>query len=279
MKVPHIGFIAPRTLFLLFFPFMVWASENSAPRDIFLLIGQSNMAGRAAIETPDRVPIPGVWALNRELKWQPATDPLHWDKPNMAGAGMGRSFARTLLALRPNTTIGLVPAAMGGSALDEWKPGAPLFKQAVERTRAALAGGGVLRGILWHQGESDTGNERLALTYDERWREMITTLRAELGAPNVSVIVGGLGEFVPTRRGPDGKSTAPFAEVVNEQLALLAVRVPRVAFVSAASLGHRGDLLHFDRAAQMEFGRRYAHAFLMLEAGWETMPVDNAVLK
>jgi hypothetical protein len=57
--------------------------------------------------------------------------------------------------------------------------------------------------------------------------------------------------------------------MVNEQLAQLAVNGTRVAFVSSQGLTHKGDVLHFDSPSLREFGRRYAHAFLMLDADWK----------
>lgn len=44
--------------------------------------------------------------------------------------------------------IGLVPAAVGGTALKEWLPDCRYYTNAVDRCRAALAGGGRLKGIL-----------------------------------------------------------------------------------------------------------------------------------
>ncbi|MGE0407049.1 MAG: sialate O-acetylesterase [Candidatus Korobacteraceae bacterium] len=235
--------------------------QRSEPKDLqlFLLIGQSNMAGRGTVEDADRVPIPGVFTLNKDLAWVPAVDPLHFDRPDRIGVGLGRSFAKTLLDAQPGATIGLIPAAMGGSALAEWKPGGELFTDAVRRTKAAQKSG-VLRGILWHQGETDSMKEEDAQTYLKRWTEMITALRRELGAPEVPVVVGQLGEFVLPDR--------PLAATVNRQLATIPLEVPFTAFASAVRLTHRGDKLHFNSESYREFGRRYALAYLSLDANW-----------
>src|SRR5258708_37512247 len=101
-----------------------------APQDLrlFLLIGQSNMAGRGAIEPQDREPIARVLMLNKAMEWVPAIDPMHFDKPEVIGVGIGRSFARLLAQQNPSVTIGLIPAAFGGTSLDEWKPGDKLYK-------------------------------------------------------------------------------------------------------------------------------------------------------
>src|SRR4051794_39509484 len=144
--------------------------------DLFLLIGQSNMAGRGVIGPEERAPVPGIWVLTEDLQWKPAVDPLHFDKPEIVGAGLGRPFAQALLASHPGKQIGLIPAAFGGSALDEWKPGSKHYSEAIRRTKSALRNGR-LRGILWHQGEADSGREELAKTYVQRFEAMIRQLR------------------------------------------------------------------------------------------------------
>ncbi len=242
------------------------ASPQNSARDelvgrrdlqLFLLIGQSNMAGRGKIEPSDREVIPHVFMLNKEMVWVPAVDPLHFDKPDIAGAGLGRSFAKVLVAAHPSVTIGLIPAAFGGTSLEEWKPGGPPYQDAVRRALQAMKSG-TLRGILWHQGESDADTRELAESYPKRFVEFIRHIREDLGLPNVPVIVGQLGEF----------NRARFAGLMNEQLALMPLRVPHCAFVSSAGLTDKGDQEHFDTRSLRELGRRYGFAFLGLDASW-----------
>ena len=238
-------------------------SAQPAPREIFLLIGQSNMAGRGVVEEQDKLPIPRVWMLNKEMEWVPAVDPVHFDKPAIAGVGLARSFGKTLAAVNPGAEIGLVPAAFGGTSLQEWTPGGKLYEDAVRRAKFAMKSGR-LRGILWHQGEADSGKKELAATYHERFAVMITKMRADLGEPSVPVVVGELGRFVSG--GPEARY--PFAMLVNEQLATLPLTVPHAAFVTSEGLTSNPDHLHFDARSQREFGRRYAMAFMQLDAGW-----------
>lgn len=215
-------------------------------RDVFLLAGQSNMAGRGVVEPADRQPLAGISMFTKEKTWAPAVDPLHFDKPAIAGVGLGRSFAATVQKHAGLKEIGLVPAAMGGSSLEEWSPRGALFQNAVERTKAA---GGRLRGILWHQGEADSA-PGLDSTYAERWLVVMKALRGEVG--DVPVVVGELGQFNARYR------------AVSEQLASLVVRLPRVAFVSAGGLKAKEDGVHFEAASLREFGRRYAHAWMVI---------------
>ena len=59
-----------------------------------------------------------------------------------------------------------------------------------------------------------------------------------------------------------------FSPVVNEQLAMAPLKVPRCMFVGSGGLKDKGDLTHFDTASVREFGRRYGLAFLLLDPGW-----------
>jgi len=210
------------------------------------------MAGRGAVEPQDKVPHPRIFALNEKLDWVPAVDPLHFDKPKVAGVGPGMGFARAVAEAQPTTVIGLVPAAVGGTSLDEWKVGGKLYIDAVRRAKVALQRGH-LAGILWHQGEGDS-NAQKAATYSARFAVMIAQLRKDLNAPDVPVIVGETGRFRPT------------GAAINAALATVPQAVPRCAFVSSEGLTDRGDHLHFNSASQREFGRRYAAAWLKLES-------------
>ena len=172
------------------------ASSPSPPAQVsprrmmlFLLIGQSNMAGRGVVEDEDRVVHPRVFMLNQDRVWVPAVDPVHFDKPKLAGVGLASTFGRVVAERRPTAVVGLVPAAFGGTTLDQWAPGGELYTTAVERTREAMKSG-TLAGILWHQGEGDSDPE-LARTYPDRFARMIAQLRRDLDAPEVPVVVGG----------------------------------------------------------------------------------------
>lgn len=244
------------------------AFAQTPPRDLqlFLLVGQSNMAGRATIEPQDRIVIDGVYSFNKERNWVPAVDPLHFDS-KLAGAGLGRTFARVLKTANPTFSIGLIPCAVGATSLAEWQRGGKLYADAVLRTRAAMRYGR-LRGILWHQGEGESLKKEDATSYIQRWSVFIHDLRSDLDAPDVPVVVGELCESLYHR--PNGRSR--FARIVNEQLALIPLNVPHTGFVSSAGLKDKGDFVHFDSSSVRELGRRYGYAFLALDPTWAPLP-------
>lgn len=232
--------------------------------ELFVLAGQSNMAGRGDIEPQDRQPVDGLFALSAQDKWVPAIDPVHFDKPKIAGAGLARTFGKTLLGARAGAQIGFIPAAFGGSLLDEWLPGGKHYVEALRRAAVARASGR-FRGLLWHQGESDANDETRAKTYLERFVKVVDGFRRDLEAPRMPVVVGQLGGFL--RRSGVEFST-PYAELVNRQLAQAPAVIANSAFVPSGGLVHRGDELHFNAPSLRELGRRYAHAFLMLDETW-----------
>ncbi len=228
----------------------VQTGKAPAVRDnmqLFLLIGQSNMAGRGAVEPPDQVVHPRVFMLNKRYDWVPAADPMHNDKPALVGVGLGSTFGREVADAKPGVVVGLIPAAFGGSSLAEWKKDGPLYNNALDRAREAMKQG-KLAGILWHQGESDAAPE-LAATYPGRFAAMIAQLREDLGAENVPVVVGEIGRFVVG------------GEAINAALAQVPDRVPHCALVRTDGLTDKGDQLHFDTASFRELGRRYAAAW------------------
>ncbi len=228
---------------------------------LYLLIGQSNMAGRGVMDDAAKQAHPRVLKFTKENGWAPATDPLHFDKPQIAGVGLGSSFARAMAEASPDATIGLIPCAVGGTPLSRWMKGGDLYAQALERARLALKNG-TLKGILWHQGESDSGNDQLANTYGERLAQMVKELRADLGAGEVPFVAGKLGEFLK-REDKDGKKSRWPA--VNDQIAAISKTIPRSAAVSSAGLQHKGDVVHFDTPSLREFGNRYAEAMRNLQ--------------
>jgi len=229
----------------------VFAEEPNNLR-LVLLIGQSNMAGRGKVTPADQQTHPRIFMLDRACAWVPAKDPVHFDKPKVAGVGLCSEFARRYAAKETNAQIGLIPCAFGGTSLDQWKPGSDLYTNAVARTRVALRSGKLV-AILWHQGEADSSASKIA-TYPARFSAMISQLRADLGATDVPVVVGELGRY----REP----YAPF----NAMLPLVTNAVPRSTLVSSEGLGCNDDKVHFSADALRVFGQRFFEAFERLAA-------------
>lgn len=228
---------------------------------LYVLAGQSNMAGRGTVDVEDKTPHPRVWMLNRENQWVPAVEPMHFDKPTVVGVGPGLAFGKLVAEMDTNAFIGLIPTAVGGSAIDSWQPGGyheqtknyP-YDEAIKRVQLAQQAG-TLHGILWHQGESDSQPE-LVGSYEQKLAQLIGRFRQVFHAPTLPVVVGTLGDFYVIK--------TPSAAQINELLRGLPTRVDNTACVDASGLTDGGDDTHFDAASARELGRRYARAMKAL---------------
>jgi hypothetical protein len=224
---------------------------------VYLLIGQSNMAGRAPLDAESKKINPRILMLDSLNKWVAATDPVHFDKPSVAGVGPAISFGSSMLEGDKNIKIGLIPCALGGSPIKVWEPNAVYLKvyhpydDAVQRARIAMQEG-VLKGILWHQGESDNDSVHAPL-YISKLKTLIDQLRSDLKQPNLPFIAGEIGHF----------NKVNFINGVIDQLPQC---VSNTAVVSAKELTDKGDHLHFNTPSARILGKRYADAMKQLYA-------------
>ena len=87
-------------VFVCFATFLRGQSPALPPKEkfhLFLLVGQSNMAGRGVVSPADNAPHPRVLMLTKAGTWVPAVDPLHFDKPTAVGVGLGVDYAIYML--------------------------------------------------------------------------------------------------------------------------------------------------------------------------------------
>lgn len=224
---------------------------------IYLLIGQSNMAGRGNLDEESKQIDDRILMLDSTNHWTPATDPLHFDKPKLVGVGPGIAFAKAMLQDDKNRKIGLIPCALGGSPIQVWEPGTVYLKKfhpyddAIARSRLAMQQG-VLKGILWHQGESDNDSIH-ASRYMEKLTILINRFRADLQLPDLPFVAGEIGMFVKS-------------SWINPVINQLPQQVPHTAVVSSKNLTDKGDQLHFDTPSARKLGIRYADAMKQLRA-------------
>ncbi len=252
----------------LLFPVLLccpaFSSSRAAPPvekekfHLYLLIGQSNMAGRGIVVTEENGPPERVLKFTKENTWAPAVEPLHFDK-TIAGVGLGRSFGEAMAKAEPGVTIGLIPCAVGGTPLDRWLSGGDLYQAALTRAKLA-AKDGVIKGILWHQGENDAGKKETADSYLTRLTAAVASWRKDLDAPDLPFVAGKLGEFLATEY--QGKPS--YWKLINAQLDDLPGTVAHSAVADSSGLTAKSDHVHFDTPALREFGRRYAEKMSLL---------------
>ncbi|XP_010107887.2 probable carbohydrate esterase At4g34215 [Morus notabilis] len=233
-------------------------SYSPCKKQIFILSGQSNMAGRGGVDQTrhrwDGVvplecqPHPSILRLSAKLNWEPAHEPLHADidTNKTCGVGPGMSFANAV-----RERVGLVPCAVGGTAIKEWARGEHLYEDMVRRAKASVAvdGGAEIRALLWYQGESDTSTEDDAAAYKRNMERLIHNVREDLCLPDLPIIQVALAS-----------GDEKYLEKVRE--AQLSINIPNVVCVDAKGLQLQDDNLHLTTEAQVQLGSMLAEAYL-----------------
>lgn len=226
----------------------------------FLIIGQSNMAGRGFLA--DAEPLDtcgGRLKVLRNGRWQKMYRPVNPDRP-FSGTCLAESFAKAYADEHLDVEVGVIPCADGGTSLDQWQKGSLLFDNAVNCAKLAMRTSHLV-GILWHQGESDCHEDRYPL-YLDKITVMMCALREELQAETLPLIVGGLGDYLIDRA--ETPYTVNYTHI-NTALNRFAQSTPHTAFASAEGLTANPDKLHFNHSSLQEFGLRYYSAFKTLE--------------
>ena len=218
------------------------------------------MAGRGILAEAERLDTNGgKLKVLRMGRWQRMYRPINPDRP-FSGTSLAESFAKAYSDEHPDVDVGIIPCADGGTSLDQWKEGGLLFDNAVNCAKLAMRTSHLV-GILWHQGEADCKEELYPL-YLNKITAIMSAMRRELGAENIPLIVGGLGDFLKDREQSPELVNYTY---VNEALIKFAELTPLTAFVSAEGLTSNPDNLHFNHRSLQEFGLRYYDAFKTLE--------------
>lgn len=231
--------------------------------DVYLLIGQSNMAGRGTMHASDTThSIEGVYLLSEKGEVLEARNPLNRYSSirkdiSMQQIGPGTGFSVQMYK-KTGRKVLLVVNARGGSKIEEWLPGTVYFNEAVRRCRQAMEYG-ELKGILWHQGCSNARTDRQE--YMEMLSSLTEALREDLcPEKTVPFIAGEIAYWV------EG------AESFNKMIHSISDRIPDSSYISVRGCGplkpeslktSRPDP-HFSREAQLKIGKRYARKMLQM---------------
>ena len=246
---------------------------------IYLCFGQSNMEGNARPEAQDYENVPERFQVmaavdmtdpaRKRGEWYTATPPLCRQGTGLTPADY---FGRAMCEKLPDVKIGVVHVAVGGTSIkgfmeemcEDYIAGEAdwfrsymksydnnPFRRLVETAKKAQQFG-VVKGILMHQGETDTGNPQWASMVKTVYERILDELN--LSASNVPLLAG---EVVRTENGGvcGGHNTAVDA---------LPNTIPTAHVISSEGLDHGGDNLHFTAASYRTLGKRYAAKMLEL---------------
>ncbi|KAL2458997.1 putative carbohydrate esterase [Forsythia ovata] len=235
--------------------------KNVEKINVFILAGQSNMAGRGGV-------FDGVWdeyipvecrsnkrilRLNGDSELEEAKEPLHEgidDVKKTCGIGPGMAFANAILKKDPNFgVIILVPCAYGGTSITDWSiPNSKVRSRLISRANQTLKYGGKIRAILWYQGETETRNEAAAKKFRSQYDKFLHRLYQELKYPKAPFIQVALAS---------GQGVKNWIHSVRaSQMAM-----KNVTTVDAFGLQLGADGMHLTTAAQVQLGKMMAHAF------------------
>lgn len=254
-------------------------SAQDANFYIYLCLGQSNMEGNAPYEAQDTVVNPRFQVLsavdNQELgrvkgKWYPARAPLCRQNTGLTPADY---FGRTMVENLPeNVRIGVVHVAVGGCKIElfmkdkreEYIKTAPdwmlntlkeydnnPYERLIEMAKIAQKDG-VIKGILLHQGESNTGEKE----WPEKVKSVYESILADLNlkAEEVPLLAG---EVVNSDHGGTCAAMNPIIDTLPQV-------IKNSVVISSKGLSCAADHLHFDAAGYRVLGRRYAVAMLKM---------------
>ena len=256
--------------------------------DVYVMAGQSNMDGRGLVKElaqsrPDLArPQPEIryWYANPKLEdkgfstgWIDlapgySIPPKYLRKKKTLPShtfGAEVSFGPAMSQGAGERRVAVIKVSQGGTSLArDWNPERSekyaLYNTLIRTVEAGLAelrADGLeptVRGVVWHQGESD--GRRSTKTYVKHLKVFIQRLRTDLQSPNLPFVIGEL--YDNGHRDP-----------VRTAQRQVAQEVPATAFVTSKGL-KTSDNTHFTTPSVVEFGERYAqamHKLLADEAG------------
>lgn len=224
---------------------------------VFIMSGQSNMAGRGIVEPGDTISNKRILSINKEGQIILAKEPLHFYEPERTGLDCGLSFAKTLIKKIPDSiSILMIPTAVGGSSISQWLNdslyrGVNLFSNFLAKVEIGKQNG-IIKAILWHQGESDANDEDIP-HYKKRLGLLFSKFRMVVNNNELPVLIGDLGSF--------SENHAHF-NLINKAIHDYTAEDKNSRIISTRDLKDKGDHLHFNSKGQRTMGKRFAKEYL-----------------
>ncbi|HOI27656.1 MAG TPA: sialate O-acetylesterase [Paludibacteraceae bacterium] len=246
------------------------------PKDrfhVYIAIGQSNMWGNATVTESDKITNDRIKMMSTAKSrgnigsWIPAVPPMC--APS-AGYSLSDNFIRVMAEKMPEcVTIGIIPVAIAGASFKAFDPNQCSsyfssseswlqnmakeydnnpYNRIVECAKKAQETG-VIKGIIVHQGESDSGQQS--------WLDMVTTFynnickELNLDPAKTPILVGQMLE--------NGACAGH-----NSVIALLPSRISNCGIVETSGLPGESDRLHFTHDSYTKLGQRYAEKMVTM---------------
>lgn len=254
----------------------VQLGEENVPKQkfvVYLFIGHSNMAGWSEIADHEIHPRGWHFRLPEKL-WEPAMAPLN-PLPMGDGehGGPGMPFIKEMVTLYPNHYIGVLQNAEVGATVrwswadknHRYQKGVPLYDDTIaaakQVSQEATLGGiicmlGWVESIISTSSPESNADAKYAKSFLVDIQQMVATIRADLGQPELPFLIGMYQEGAPT--------TPPHRDLVISELAKIPGTVPFSAIVD--SEGPYVDKSHYTYEGQVNWAK--AAAAIIVEQGW-----------
>ena len=276
---------------------MLATVANAAPNPnfhIYFAYGQSNMAGNGEIvPAEDQAQDPknflmiashnanasqrsGRTSQSIETgKWYPAIPPMFHAFENLSPADY---FGRAMVDSLPGVTVGIIPVAIGAVSIkafdkDQYKSyfssaasyiqswakdyDSNPYQRMVDLGKKAKEVG-VIKGFIFHQGESDGTDDNWRRTVYKTYKDIVDALG--LDENEVAFVAG---EMMNDPTGNSGQGSCCSSK--NRGIAQLKNNFKKFGLASSQGLkGNGKDPYHFGREGVIELGRRYCSEMLKL---------------
>ena len=234
--------------------FALAASSAATANDLYLIIGQSNAAGRdtnirsSGADSPDN----DVRLFTNGNSFEVASQPLNRysnvrNTNQNQGVNLGLEFGKEMHDDN-GRRVHLVVNARGGTRIAEWRERNQLFGPTVQRVKDAESACNCrLTGIIWHQGEGNISSSTGTFTssYFNSLESLIEEFRDEFG--NVPFIVGEVA-----RNSTNLSFNRAIRTVDDRSFGTRDVEWARSRSLSTF------DGTHFNSSSMRTLGRRYA---------------------
>jgi len=258
---------------------------------IFLCFGQSNMEGNAKFEAQDTTVNPRFMVLEavtcpdlgrKKGQWYTAAPPLARCHTGLTPADY---FGRTMVENLPkNVRIGVINVSVGGCKIElfdkdgyqnyvatapPWMIGmireynGNPYAQLVDLAKLAQKDG-IVKGILLHQGESNTNDTSWTAKVKTVYDNLLTDLNLNSNA--VPLLAGELVN----------EDQQGICASMNKIIANLPRKIPNAHIISSSGCTRAADKLHFDAAGYRMLGKRYAIKILSL-LGYPVKTTNNVL--
>lgn len=220
---------------------------------VYLMAGQSNMEGNGQIMPQDTIPNNRLITINTKGEWVKLKEPINLNFPWYRKLDCGHSFGMGMLDKVPeDVTVAVISTAVGASSVNQWLDDSEhrtmhLWSNITKMIEEAKKIG-TIKGMIWHQGESDAKPDRLE-TYTAKLDTLFTKIRKECDNENMQIVIGELGDFGVDR--PDWKA-------FNKILETYSLENNNIEMIKTSDLEDMGDEVHFNNVGLRKMGKRYA---------------------